>query len=71
MKMKKTLSLLTAAAMLAASMTSLTAFADDSAAAAQLHELWNGLIFEGDSFTGKKDVLVERLQNIAEMIKPN
>ncbi len=33
MKMKKTLSLLTAAAMLAASMTSLTAFADDSAAA--------------------------------------
>lgn len=46
-------------------------FCDDSAAAAQLHELWNGLIFEGDSFTGKEDVLVERLQNIAEMIKSN
>lgn len=43
-------------------------FCDDSVAASQLHELWNGLIFEGDSFTGKEDVLVERLQNIAEMI---
>ena len=44
-------------------------FCDDSTAAAQLHELWNGLIFEGESYVDNEDSLIEQLNNIAEMIR--
>lgn len=44
-------------------------FCDDSTAAAQLHELWNELIFEGESYIGREDVLVDRLRTIAERVR--
>ena len=42
---------------------------DESTVAAQLHELWNGLIFEGESYVDNEDSLIEQLNNIAEMIR--
>ena len=43
-------------------------FCDDSSLAEQLHDLWNTLIFEGDSYIGREEVLVNQLRNIAEII---
>lgn len=34
-----------------------------------LHDLWNTLIFEGDSYVGKEDMLVTELRNILDMMQ--
>ncbi len=41
---------------------------DNSSLSGQLHDLWNMLIFEGDSFIGKKEDLVIQLESIAEAL---
>lgn len=41
---------------------------DDSIAAAQLHELWNALIFESEGFIGREDELIERLRNFVDYV---
>ena len=44
-------------------------FCDSSNPAEQLHDLWNTLIFEGNRYIGREDVLVNQLRSIAEMLK--
>lgn len=44
-------------------------FCDKSDLSEQLHDLWNTLIFDSDSYIGKEDMLVTQLKDIAEMLK--
>ncbi|MGN0626746.1 MAG: hypothetical protein ACI4IT_02115 [Oscillospiraceae bacterium] len=44
-------------------------FCDNPNLSAQLHDLWNTLIFEGDSYIGSEEVLVTQLRNILEMMQ--
>lgn len=44
-------------------------FCDDPYLAQQLHDLWNTLIFESDSYIGKEDGLITQLNEIAEAIR--
>lgn len=44
-------------------------FCDSPNLAEQLHDLWNKLIFEGNSYIGKEDVLLNQLRNISEAMK--
>ena len=41
---------------------------DESTVAAQLHELWNALIIEGEGFIGREDELIEHMRNIVEYV---
>ena len=41
-------------------------YCDLSDLTAQLHDIWNDLIFRRDEYITGKDVLVERLKNISE-----
>ncbi|NLT40256.1 MAG: hypothetical protein GXX89_07310 [Clostridiales bacterium] len=41
---------------------------DDPDLAAQLHDTWNTLIFEGDSYIGKEEVLISQLRSISETL---
>ena len=44
-------------------------FCDHPKLAEQLHDLWNTLIFEGDYYIGREDVLVNQLRSISEILK--
>lgn len=44
-------------------------FCDKLNLSEQLHDLWNTLIFDGDSYIGKEDMLVTELRNISDMIQ--
>jgi len=44
-------------------------YCDKPELAKQLHDLWNTLVFEGDGYIGKEDVLVNQLRNISENMK--
>ena len=35
----------------------------------RLHDLWNTLIFDGDSYIGEEDLLITELRNISDMIQ--
>ena len=41
---------------------------DEPAAAEQLHDLWNTLIFEPEAYTGGEEVLAEALQGVAHSV---
>ena len=43
-------------------------YCDEPAAAEQLHDLWNTLIFEPEAYTGGEEVLVEVLQGVAHSV---
>ena len=43
-------------------------YCDEPAAAEQLHDLWNTLIFEPEAYTGGEEVLVEALQGVAHSV---
>lgn len=43
-------------------------FCDNPNASEQLHNLWNGLIFE-DVYIGKEDMLTTQLKDISDMIQ--
>lgn len=42
---------------------------DDPNTSAQLHDLWNDLIFDGDRYIGSEDALVNQLTIILETIE--
>lgn len=44
-------------------------FCDDPHLAAQLHDLWNTLIFEGDRYIGKEDALTAQLRTILDTMQ--
>lgn len=44
-------------------------FCDQPDLSAQLYELWNTLIFEGDRYIGREDVLADQLRAISEAMK--
>lgn len=44
-------------------------YCDNPDLAKRLHDLWNTLIFEGDGYIGKEDVLGHQLRDISEIIK--
>lgn len=46
-------------------------YCDNPGVSAQLHELWNTLVFEGDSYAGKKEELVTQLRDIVQQLEPN
>ena len=43
-------------------------YCDEQYPAEVLHDLWNELIFAGDSWLGREDALVSLLKNISEML---
>lgn len=43
-------------------------FCDQPHLSEQLYDLWNTLIFDGNSYIGQEDMLVAQLRNIAETI---
>ena len=43
-------------------------YCDKPAPSQQLHDLWNTLVFEGESYIGKEDALLETLENIAASV---
>ena len=43
-------------------------YCDDSILAAEIHELWNTLLFREEDYIGKEDDLVLRLKSISERI---
>ena len=44
-------------------------FCDDPDLSAQLHDLWNTLIFEGDGLIGNEDSLADELRGILEAVR--
>lgn len=44
-------------------------FCDDPHLAAQLHDLWNTLIFEGEDYWGKENALAAQLRTILETLQ--
>jgi len=42
---------------------------DHSIVSAQLHELWNTLIFEGEIYIGKEDALATQLRSLLELLQ--
>jgi hypothetical protein len=44
-------------------------FCDDPGLSAQLHDLWNALIFRSDSLMGSDDLLATQLRNIAHAME--
>ena len=44
-------------------------FCDDPALAAQMHDLWNALVFEGDSYIGREESLANRLKDLAARVQ--
>ena len=43
-------------------------YCDNLGLSTQLHDIWNTLIFRSDEYIARKDVLVERLENISEAL---
>ena len=41
---------------------------DDPSVSAQLHDLWNDLIFDGDRYIGREDALAAQLEIILEAL---
>ena len=44
-------------------------FCDDPALAAQMHDLWNALVFDGDSYIGREENLANRLKELAARVQ--
>ena len=44
-------------------------FCDDPHSAAQLHELWNDLMLDGERYIGREDTLTAQLQTILETMR--
>ncbi len=44
-------------------------FCDNPGLAAQLHDLWNYLIFESDSYVDAEDIVLHELRDILQSIK--
>lgn len=44
-------------------------FCDDSVLAGQLHDLWNALIFESDSYNNLNDTALKKLNDILQTLK--
>lgn len=44
-------------------------YCDDPDMSMQLHEIWNTLVFYADTYTGNEDALVERLEEIALVVR--
>ena len=57
-----------AAEALASNVYAASQICGDPDLSAQLHDLWNSLIFEGDSYAGREDELAARLKGIADML---
>ena len=46
-------------------------YCDDSILAAEIHELWNTLLFREDDYVGKEDELILKLKSLLERLKYN
>lgn len=44
-------------------------YCDDPDMSTQLHKIWNTLVFYADTYIGNEDVLVERLEEIALVVR--
>jgi len=44
-------------------------FCDDPSLSAQLHDLWNTLIFEGERYIGNEDTLTAQLRTILDIMQ--
>jgi len=46
-------------------------YCDDSVLAAEIHEVWNMLLFREDDYVGKEDELIFKLKSLLERLKYN